>query len=616
MKGSLRRCAFLCVAAFMSVGTNYSAPPATVAATDDPDGCALLQAAQRVIAAYHEGHRGSHDVLRVVYFHPHDRDPLPNYVERLDRVLADISNFYRDGLQRFGIESTGIPLERKDGQLVLHVVRGKYPEKKYTRDSGRDIEAELRDALGGTIDFDRERVLVLHGLGRREPDGRYIFDSPYYGLSSSDQRWGLCHALDCELLDPRLLTETKAKIVHNEHTDPRMEQTLGAFNTFYIGGIAHELGHGLGLDHDAGNVAEAGNGDSLMGAGNLSYRQNLWDGGPPAFVSRVSALQLISHPLLTGSNQGRWEETGEKIERLDFSSVGSALQIEGRVSSAIPAYAAVAYAWPRNGDEHFACTFPALFDGERFTLQAVRLHPQRYQLRLVFLYVNGARSTRNFDLNFEPSGAPDAIALNTAWFLSRAETAVARHAPEARNLLATGTENLDLTAEGQRKLRVLRDAIDPAETIDLAAAEGSRAYLSDAKWIEAKVGWGQPARNHYWFDDQIQNGLFLALDGNFFDEALYAHSPSHYGFSLDGRWQRFTATIGLRDGADSQQGSAVFSVRADGHVLYRSPKLKVGSVQQVSVDVRGVKKLELIAEGGEGHNHFSWAIWADPVVER
>jgi hypothetical protein len=34
------------------------------------------------------------------------------------------------------------------------------------------------------------------------------------------------------------------------------------------------------------------------------------------------------------------------------------------------------------------------------------------------------------------------------------------------------------------------------------------------------------------------------------------------------------------------------------------------------VDISRVKELELRAEGAEGHNHNSWAIWADPIVSR
>jgi hypothetical protein len=42
----------------------------------------------------------------------------------------------------------------------------------------------------------------------------------------------------------------------------------------------------------------------------------------------------------------------------------------------------------------------------------------------------------------------------------------------------------------------------------------------------------------------------------------------------------------------------------------------VGEREDVKVDVSQVKELELLTEGGEGHNHNSWAIWAEPIVQR
>jgi hypothetical protein len=84
---------------------------------------------------------------------------------------------------------------------------------------------------------------------------------------------------------------------------------------------------------------------------------------------------------------------------------------------------------------------------------------------------------------------------------------------------------------------------------------------------------------------------------------------------VDGKWITFTATIGLRDGADLQ-GSTVFTVRGDGRQLYRSRMLRVGEQEAVKVNISHVEKLELLTEGGEGHNYNSWAIWAEPKVLR
>src|SRR5258708_2674499 len=162
---------------------------------DDPAGREMVQEAQRIIAAYNAGQPRSHSALRVIYFVPTDRDPLPDYAERLDRVMNDVSDYYRDGLRRQGIETIGLPLERKEGKLVLHIVRGQLPASEYHYDSGDRTIQEIRLALKGTMDLEREHLLVFYALCRKESDGRYVFDAPYYGIGGS-QRNVMCHVSD------------------------------------------------------------------------------------------------------------------------------------------------------------------------------------------------------------------------------------------------------------------------------------------------------------------------------------------------------------------------------------------------------------------------------------
>jgi hypothetical protein len=585
-----------------------STPPA------DPDGSAMIQVAQRLIAEYHAGEKPSGAVLRVVYFHPSDRDPLPNYAERLDRVMNDISDFYRDGLRRFGLECNGLALEKKDDRLVLHIVKGKSPASAYQHESGDQTVAEIRAALAGTIDIDREHVLVLYGLCRKEPDGRYVFDAPYYGKGSA--QGGICHAADCELLDPALLKETSKNIVYTEHYYPRLEQTVAKFNSMYLGGTAHELGHGLGLPHDAGNPVEKPFGTSLMGMGNLTYRQERWGGGAPVILTRASALQLASHPLITGSNRGRWDPVDSSVDALTFSVESRDLKIQGKASGRIPPYGVIAYAWPvGQKTDHGARTFPAALDNGNFTLTLSGLRPDTYHLKIATLYVNGGTAARELRFGFNGAGKPDVAELNGSSFVNRAETALMKGDANARAFLTDEAIAAAPTPEAQRKMRILRAVLDPAPLVDLSTTKENAVYLSDANWTEAEVGWGQLARNYYWFDQRIQKGVFLSLRGQVFEKGLYAHSRSRFVFPTGAKWKRFTATIGLRDGA-LDQGSAIFTIRGDGKDLYRSPILRPGSREEMKVDISGINQLELLADGGEGHTHNSWAIWADPKVSR
>ena len=581
---------------------------------EDPEGKAMIQQAQRTIAAYHAGQPKSNAVLRVVYFHPSDRDPLPNYAERLDRVLNDVSDFYRDGLRRFGLENTGLPLERQDGHLVLHVVRGKRPASAYHYDSGSETEAEIRTALKGIFDLDHEHVLVIYALSRKEAEDRYVFDAPYYGRGS--QRAGLCHAADCELLDPRLLTETKQKMVLTEHYYPRVDKTIAEFNSMYLGGTAHELGHALGLFHDAGMKRENDSGLSLMGSGNLTYRNEVWGGETPAYLARVSALHLASHPFFTGSNRGRDEEIRASIEGVSFTAEPGALRIRGRVTGAIPVYAVVAYVWPTVTSDHSSRTIPLVLNGEQFDLLLPELRRDSLFMRLTSLHVNGGATWTDYHFGFDATGRPETpVAFKWPWIVARAEKAVLERDAHARDLLTDDSIARASVPHDQRMLRALRSVMDPPTPIDLGKIAADSAWLSDANWRDAKVGWGQVARNFYWFDEKIKNGVFLQLGGQFFDKGLYAHAPSRYVFDLGKKWKTFTATVGLRDGAPAF-GSVVFCVLGDGKELHRSSALRVGTRAELNVSVAGVKRIELVTEGAEGNAHGAWSIWAEPRVSR
>lgn len=443
---------------------------------DDPEGRAMMQAAQRAIAGYHAGEPKAEEEIRVVYFHPSDREPWPNYAERLDRALTDVSDFYRDGFRRFGIETGGPPFERKEGKAVFHLVRGRHPASGYGSESGRETTEGIRTALRGAVDLEREHVLVLYGLGRRETDGRYVWDCPYYG--SGTQRSGIGHATDCELLDPALLTETKGKILHQETLNPRLLRTVAEFNSWYLGGIAHELGHGLGLFHDAGARGETPGGTPLMGSGNRHYRNKVWGGPKPAYLSRATALHLLSHPLITGSNRGRWEEVGAGIEAPHFSAERGALAVHGRVSSAIPSYAVVAYVWETNTTDHESRTFLVLTTDDGFELRVAGLRPAQHFLRLSSLHVNGAAVWADYRFAFDAAGNPT-TPQRVGWEhpADDAEKAVLARRPDARRLLTDEVIAAAPTDEARRKLRVLRGIIESS----------SQPCPSNSRWWLATV---------------------------------------------------------------------------------------------------------------------------------
>ena len=160
----------------------------------------------------------------------------------------------------------------------------------------------------------------------------------------------------------------------------------------------------------------------------------------------------------------------------------------------------------------------------------------------------------------------------------------------------------------QKRFDAARAELATLRPRNLAAVTTERVFLSDVAWSGANVGWGEPARNHTWPDLNAWPGVVLIVQGRMYAKGLYAHAPSRYAYALDGRWKRFSATVGLRDGAH-EQGAAIFTVRGDGRELFRSTQLRVGKSERVQVDLTGVKELELLTESGLPHNHNSWAVW-------
>ena len=124
-------------------------------------------------------------VLRVVYFTPTDREPLPDRVERLDRTLTEVQRFYRDGMQQHGHGPLTFELDRDaDGKLRMFEVRAKGPMRDYGRDGAGKVRDEVKAAL--------------EGQARPGPrDGHHFPAAARLAGGEGDRDWAVCRRRRC-----------------------------------------------------------------------------------------------------------------------------------------------------------------------------------------------------------------------------------------------------------------------------------------------------------------------------------------------------------------------------------------------------------------------------------
>ena len=138
--------------------------------------------------------------------------------------------------------------------------------------------------------------------------------------------------------------------------------------------------------------------------------------------------------------------------------------------------------------------------------------------------------------------------------------------------------------------------------------------LGDAEPQVAEVGWLKPAFNRVPLSSQIGSPLLDA--GRIYATGLYAHSPSRYVFDLGGKWKTLRGEAGLHTAFQPYAWGVVFVIKTDGREVFRSLAIRGPTKPGYTVELTGVKKLELIVEKASEQNGGNWGLWLDPVLSR
>lgn len=209
--------------------------------------------------------------LNVVYFVGCDSEPLPGYGSRLSGLLLYVQQFYGREMARngFGKRSFGLPMD-EGGNVSVLLVRGKLPaaEYAYGEEGTRKCLDEVNDFLRRNPAAKRSRHTLVFMPTLR--DSRYSDKNP--GGVPFGNMGTVCFALDYPGFDISRLG--------NDSEEGRLAAK-------WLGGLAHELGHGLNLPHNNGPASlNAALGMPLMNDGNLTF------GIKPTYLTPASAAVL------------------------------------------------------------------------------------------------------------------------------------------------------------------------------------------------------------------------------------------------------------------------------------------------------------------------------------
>ncbi len=548
-------------------------------------------------------------VLHVAYFIPSDRTPEPDRIARLDRVMTEVQRFYRDGMKQNGFGPMSFELDRNSsGALKVHEVWGVEPMRNYDRNDSEKVRREVKAALAKVgLDIDSETVVIFEQLLEWQGD-KAIEVGPYVGGGGT--RCGTAWVFDDAKLDPALLSSKDPGGYYNGPC------SIGQFNTHYIGGVAHELGHALGLPHDRERDSEQSTkGHSLMGSGNHTYGQQLRGQGPGTFLSAASALPLSAHPLFSGKRRPPIELTCRIVDLTAAADKGK-LTLSGRLEEGPKTVGIVAYNDAQDiADDYDALGWTSEVDSEgRFRFVLEDLRPVNYELRLAAISETGERKTFVYHYTVSAEGMPD------IWLLLESER-MQKALDAFRNRDARRLEEIANEVKRQQpgnaqllgKFDHLQTLLLPLQlrSLDNMSADTKTIKLTDLTMDSMTVGWGRALRNQVFPEDS--GGILLEVGGAFFESGLYAHAPARHTLRLDRGWTTFETKFGLQDGHD---GSVVFVIKGDGRELFRSRTIRDHKVRERSIPVAEIDFLELVVENAGDGNSGDWGVWLEPILRR
>ncbi len=541
--------------------------------------------------------------LKCVYFVPSDCEPNPDRAARLFRVMTCVQDFYRREMDRNGFGAITFGLEEESpGELKLYEVRAPGKQADYGRDSAwavRDVVAKELAKQG--IDVGKE-VVVIFQLGLRWEGEKAVEVGPFVGAGSVS--YGVAWFYDDPMLDSDKLSSKEPGGYYNGAC------SVGEFNSHYIGGIAHELGHALTLPHDCELAAERPVfGNALMGAGNHTFGNDLRDEGQGAFLTYSEALRLSVVPAINGKAPARRPAVVKLTELKGTRVSEKAVRFSGKIDAKSDVFGLIFYEdLDSRRSDYDAKTWTVKPDENgAFEIELTEVAPEPSELRVCA--VCDVDTVQLLKVAYTPDGSEGEFAPIDLEFQLKKITAAfsERDAQALRSLASSEFQPSSELAALCEELASTIESPKPFETPTNVDSSISSFDLTDAEFTTQKVGWSRLAR-HEFFD-----GTPLIVGNKGYSSGLCAHAPSELRCELGKKWETFRFGYGLQKGGS---GSVVFVVKGDGKELFRSPLIADRRLRECSVDVSNAQTLELVVEDGGNGNTSDHSVWIAPTLLR
>jgi len=332
--------------------------------------------------------------LNVVYFIPEDGDTIFDYKKRISGVMLHVQKFYAEGLAEANYESKSFGLNLlSDNEVDIITFHSKMKKSELWKGYNKMI-SEVKEYFSANPDRKKSEHTIIITPSTRE-DPKNPGGVPFFGVGR------FCFALD--------YPDMKAENLGKAGID-------GDLATKWIGGLAHELGHGLNAPHNKEHNSKKNvQRIALMGSGNHTF------GKKPTYLTDASAALFSTCQVFATEKREDWyRDVKHNLIRLKGEYRDDAIIISGEFYSSLPVSVVNVYhdREPHKGNDDYdalAWTTKPIknFFYVKCPLEEFYDLSGKYMLNINFYHENGEKKGYKFYYEFDNNGIPKIEVINT-----------------------------------------------------------------------------------------------------------------------------------------------------------------------------------------------------------